>query len=401
MRKRTGLAVVLCVLLAWQVSAPAGETDTCPAVGTWLDSETSGVLAPRRLFSELQERAVVLLGESHINPEHHRWQLQVAAALHAQSADLALGFEAFPRRVQPVLDRWVQGALDEQAFLDEVGWDQVWGYDAELYLPLFHFARQNRVPMLALNVDRELVARVGREGWESVPDDEREGLATPAPAEASYRQRLAEVYLAKQRQIHAQSSVSSEHGAETGGATIAGVLSDPGFQRFVEAQLTWDRAMAEALAGADAELVVAVIGQGHLAYGEGVASQLRDLGVENMATLLPMARREACETLTPGLADGVFVVSEWSPSDTPKPLLGVMIEPHDQGVHVAGVSADSVAEKAGIKKGDVIVRAASLELDRPAALVRIIQRQAPGTWLPLDVLRGDETLEFVARFPPE
>jgi len=401
MRKRFGLALSTALLLVWQAGAHAEETDTCPALGSWLDPASSAVLDHRRLLAEVHEREVVLLGESHVNPEHHRWQLQVAAALHAQSGNLALGFEAFPRQVQPILDRWVQGELDEQAFLDEVDWDQVWGYDAELYLPLFHFARQNRLPMLALNVDRELVARVGREGWESVPEDEREGLSTPAAASESYRRRLAEVFLAKQQQMHAESSVPSEHAADVDGDAIAEVLTDPGFRRFVQAQLTWDRAMAEALAASDAQLVVAIIGQGHLAYGEGVAHQLLDLGVENSATLLPMARTEACETLTPGLADGVFVVSEWSPTETPRPLLGVMIEPHDKGVHVAGVSPDSVAETAGIEKGDVIVRAASLELDEPAALVRIIQRQAPGTWLPLDVLRGDQTLEIVARFPPE
>ena len=32
-------------------------------------------------------------------------------------------------------------------------------------------------------------------------------------------------------------------------------------------------------------------------------------------------------------------------------------------------------------------------------LIEIIQRQAPGTWLPLKILRGDSELELLARFP--
>jgi len=28
-----------------------------------------------------------------------------------------------------------------------------------------------------------------------------------------------------------------------------------------------------------------------------------------------------------------------------------------------------------------------------------VQRQAPGTWLPLKVKRGSETLELIAKFP--
>ena len=34
-----------------------------------------------------------------------------------------------------------------------------------------------------------------------------------------------------------------------------------------------------------------------------------------------------------------------------------------------------------------------------ASLVEVIQRQSPGTWLPLEILRDGETLELVARFP--
>jgi len=32
-------------------------------------------------------------------------------------------------------------------------------------------------------------------------------------------------------------------------------------------------------------------------------------------------------------------------------------------------------------------------------LVEIVQRQAPGTWLPLAIRRGADELEFVAKFP--
>jgi len=32
-------------------------------------------------------------------------------------------------------------------------------------MPLFQIARQNRLTMITLNIDRALIARVGREGW--------------------------------------------------------------------------------------------------------------------------------------------------------------------------------------------------------------------------------------------
>ena len=92
----------------------------------------------------------------HDNPEHHRWQLQTLAALHAVRPDMVIGFEMFPRRVQKALDQWVAGELSEAQFLAASDWNAVWSTDAKLYLPLFHFARMNRLPMVALNIDTRL-----------------------------------------------------------------------------------------------------------------------------------------------------------------------------------------------------------------------------------------------------
>ena len=129
----------------------------------------------------MARRPVVLLAESHTSAEHHRWQVHAIAALHARDTNMVLGFEMFPRRVQPILDRWVAGALTREAFLEDVEWDTVWGYDSALYMPLFDFARMHRLPMVALNVDKALVARVRQEGWRAIPAEDREGRGRPGP----------------------------------------------------------------------------------------------------------------------------------------------------------------------------------------------------------------------------
>jgi hypothetical protein len=51
----------------------------------------------------LAKRGVVLLGETHDQAAHHRWQLHTIAALFSHRPDMAIGFEMFPRRVQPVV----------------------------------------------------------------------------------------------------------------------------------------------------------------------------------------------------------------------------------------------------------------------------------------------------------
>ena len=74
------------------------------------------------------------------------------------------------------------------------------------------------------------------------------------------------------------------------------------------------------------------------------------------------------------------------------------MEPHKSGVRIAGVTAGSVADQAGLKSGDVILEVAG-QPARVDALRALVQRQPAGTWLPLKIRRGSEELDLVARFP--
>jgi hypothetical protein len=161
--------------------------------GTWLDPSTGAEIAQSALLRDLARRKVVLLGEMHTVYEIHRWQLHVATMLHALHPNIAIGFEMFPRATQHVLDDWVAGRFSSAAFLQAVDWPTVWGYDANLYLPLFHFCRQQRVRMLALNCHRPLVTRVGKEGWAAIPVEDRDGLTPAADATPAYRKHLFEI----------------------------------------------------------------------------------------------------------------------------------------------------------------------------------------------------------------
>jgi uncharacterized iron-regulated protein len=141
--------------------------------GVWLEPSTGREIAQGALLREVANSQAVLLGETHTVYEIHRWQLQVTTVLHALRPNIAVGFEMFPRAKQGVLDDWVAGKFSTEAFLQAVDWPTVWGYDANLYLPLLHFCRQQQVKMLALNCHRPLVTRVGKEGWAAIPEDER------------------------------------------------------------------------------------------------------------------------------------------------------------------------------------------------------------------------------------
>lgn len=296
-RRPAHAAVAACVLALALGGCASDRGGNCALQGRWIDPATGERLGEGTLLEDLAARPIVLLGEEHDNAAHHRWQLRVIEALQARRPDLVLGFEMFGRASQPVLDQWVAGELEADAFLRGTRWHETWGFDSHLYLPIFEFARRNKLSMLALNVEQSLIRRVGRDGPESVPVDEREGIGEPAPALPAYRRWLAEIFAHK--------------GALQGDQGTA--VPDPAFERFVAAQLTWDRAMAEALAAAharpEAPLVVGLAGIGHLKNGWGIPHQLRDLGIVDAAVLLPVAAGAACTELTSGYANAVFVVA--------------------------------------------------------------------------------------------
>jgi len=387
----------------------AAEGDVCSRPGAWIDTDKRQALNGDALIRSLVEKDIVLLGETHTNGEHHRWQAYMLAALHAARPDMAVGFEMFPRSVQTALDDWTQGHLTRSEFLRQSRWRDVWSYPSEYYMPLFDMVRQQRLPIAALNVERALVSRVGREGLSAVPKADRLGIGNPAPASDAYKRSLAGVYSMKLTRMKG----GSPHGPKaTGGeqeepeaTDEKTILADEAFGRFVDAQLTWDRAMAEAIAAMREKnpesLVVGIVGRGHAEFGHGIPRQLRDLGIDNVAVLLPVETGKACRNLPRGIADAVFVVEpdEARGKPAPKARLGVMIETKQGRTRVISVLDGSVAAAAGIEDGDIIKLAAGFVVTSNAGLVEIIQRQAPGTWLPLEILRGDEIKELAAKFP--
>ncbi len=390
-----GLALYSGTLAAQHGVNGTPDGQSCVTIGQWVLTADDKTISTPRITEQLVQHHAVLLGEDHDNPEHHRWQLYTIAELYARQPNMALGFEAFPRRVQPILDKWVAGELSEQAFLKAVDWRSIWTYDANYYLPIFNFARMNHIPMYALNVDRELVSAVGEKGWENIPPDMREGVTDPAPPSDDYLELLAAIY----------GRHTSGHEMDPG-QTPKQDLEDPAFRRFVQSQLVWDRAMAEVMANTlkntNTQLFVGVMGAGHIIGGYGIPHQLDALGVKDSASLLPWDGTLDCDQLQPDLAYAVFGMKLPDTTvDTSKPRLGVFLDKDDRGVKIVRVTPDSVAAATGLEAGDVIVEIAGKPATRLSTVVETVQNTAFGTWLPLTVVRGDKTLDLVAKFPPE
>lgn len=291
MRRLRPLTLLL-LLAACNSASAGGNGDNCLAPGDWW--QHGKVTPASNVIAQAAAQDVVLIGERHDQMAYHRFELHMLAGLAAHRDDMVIGLEMLPRSAQPVLDAWVAGEISEGELLSQSRWNEVWGYDPAMYLPILHFARMNRIPLVALNIAPELRRRLADDGFDAVPAAERHGIAPPAAPRKAYRERLRAIYDA--------------HPLEQS------------FTTFLQAQLAWDTAMAAALekASAGGRLAVGLMGMGHMLYNDGVAYQLAERGIYAQMTLLPVPV-SGCRPDAPGLADALYRLEP-----SPAPAAGFM-----------------------------------------------------------------------------
>lgn len=393
--------------LALTLAAPAFAHDTCPAPGQWLSPGAETPTRAQSAIATLAAADVILLGEHHGDPDIQLWQATTAAAIAARRGKVQYGYEMFPRAAQPALIAWSLGETSRHDFLVSAGWSNVWGFAAASYDPILRLPRIQRAPAIALNVDRSLIRKVGREGWGSVPEADRLGIGTPAPALAAYRTKLEEVLSMKSS--GSAPTFKERHGDNPHKADEA--KRSQMTERFIEAQLVWDRAFAEAIAGARKahpnHPMIAFMGRGHVDYGHGVKHQLADLGITNVAMAIPISTGEGCHLDADAdgrpIADLVYGMPtrQDEPGPAPRPKIGVYIaDAEGGGASITRVSPDSPAEAAGFMPGDVVSLAAGQPVKRAAELGAEIRRHSWGAWLPFSVMRDGEAMEIVVKLPP-
>ncbi|MBF0357582.1 MAG: ChaN family lipoprotein [Magnetococcales bacterium] len=340
--------------------------------GQIIHMPTKTTITAQQSFEQLTKSRVVLVGESHSDANHHRIQLQIIKAIKQRHNKLAIGLEMFPGHLQPQLDRWIAGEFTEEQFLDAVEWYSVWGFDAELYLPIFRFARDNKIPLVGMNIKRDVVSQVRKQGVEGVDEKIRKQLPAMAAASNDYRVSLQKVF-----NSHPMMARMGE------------------FEHFMQAQLVWDGVMASRIKGwLDKNpdgLMVALAGSGHIANGYGIPHQLSNLGIDQIKTVLPWTISE--DWVDPQVADYVWGVTK--PEEAPPPVrFGVMLGRFVDGVEIKSVLPDSLAAGVGIIADDKITHLNGEKITSSHNLIRKTRELNWGESVVLTVLRRNKKTEF-------
>jgi len=375
-----GRCPLLLALIISTVTACSSNPASGPATGQALKHHAKSESAPAAvdatpvlnlneafdlgsIIPALADKRVVFIGEIHNHYEHHLTQLEIIRQLHAVHPRLAIAMEAFQQPFQRHLDAYIAGELSERELLRDSEYYQRWRFDFRHYAPILRFAREHRLPVIALNLPAELTKKAGQVGIEGLSAADKAAIPNDIDrSDAAYEARLRDVF---DQHPHRE---------------------EQSFEKFLDVQLLWDEGMAERAARyikthPEYHLVV-LAGGGHLAYGSGIPRRLE--------------RRQPVDT--------AIVLNSWDGGDLHPDLADFLLLPEQQVLPAAGKMGLTINDENGkleilsckhgspcaahgIKRGDVIAAINAEPVASVADLRLIMWDKKPGDNLSVRIQR--------------
>ncbi|NUN21943.1 MAG: ChaN family lipoprotein [Candidatus Jettenia caeni] len=329
--------------------------------------------------------SVLYVGETHANKAAHQVQLKVLQAYYEKfGSNIAIGMEMFTRPYQPFLDQWIAGEIDEEKFLEDTRWDKEWGYDYSLYKDIFGFAREKKIPIIALNAPKELVKMLHNKGLKNLSEEEKKKLPEIDTTDFFHR-----IYLKKAIMEHVSSSTD--------------------FERYNDIQSLWEEYMAQTIVdylssweGKDKKFLT-FVGNGHIVYDFGIPKRVFRRTPLPYYTIYPAEFTEGKPTGNQDLfsteiplepADFVWAIP---PVEKEKKMvyLGVQLQKtSDDKLVIQEIGQNSPAEKAGFMVGDSILSIDGRVAKNVMDLVRYLQTKQFGDTCNVEIERGGTKITY-------
>ncbi|MCH9814765.1 MAG: ChaN family lipoprotein [Epsilonproteobacteria bacterium] len=279
----------------------------------------------KEIIETIKDTKVIFAGESHDKFSHHLNQLRIIQLLHQKGQKVAIGMEMFQRKFQTVIDDYLHDKISLKTFLKQSQYYQRWGFDYNLYRPIIDFAKQNHIPIIALNLERELTKKISKGGLGSLSQKEKAILPQTIDfSNQAYKDELLSFF-----NSHTHMSQSKMRNLEY----------------IYQSQILWDQTMAHSINKhlndhPDHHMVV-LVGSGHLKMHYGIPSRIKH----------PYTIILQDEEAIPHSADYILYTQDIKTSKSLQ--LGVGLT--KDKLYITQVVKNSLAHKLGLQKGDLLL----------------------------------------------
>lgn len=251
-----------------------------PLAGVIWSAEKGQAITPDKLLRALAESDVVLLGEVHDNPDHHRlraWVIGELASRRQASGETgpAVVLEHIRADQQHVLDRALTSrrAMRARDLLEALEWERSGWPSAAMFVPLFEELLSRALPILGGNTAASTIREVARGGLEALPAEERSRLGLDAQLDPPLNAALT-------------AEIERNH---------CGLLPESAFSPMSLAQRYRDAHLADVVLSAKEAHGAAVLlaGNGHVRADRGVPWHLRRRSPETRSVTVAFAEVES------------------------------------------------------------------------------------------------------------
>ena len=293
------------------------------------------------LINSLSQHRVIYVGETHTSRADHLLQYMILVALHQKNPNIAIGMEMFPRSSQQALDDYIHGTNDSEAvFLRDSGYFDVWGYDYRLFRPIFMYAKNHGIDVVGLNIEREVVSAVFKaNGPDELTPEQQQKLPSDRVLDMEgYADRLRQTY-----SVHGDSEKAAGS-----------------FNGFIHAQALWDETMAESIyryiTDNPSKQMVVLAGSQHTRKDSGIPPRVYRRSAIPQASVLNLFTSSYSGKLLAATTDYLFFLD--APDFSPQGKIGIVLQEIADlpipGLKIIDINPSSHAEKAGIKKNDIL-----------------------------------------------
>ena len=339
-----------------------------------------------QMIKDMKTSRFVYIGETHDSLPMHDIQFRVIQALYEQDPKLAIGMEMLPSTFQDVLDRWSLGVLSQEEFIRHIQWYITWNFNFGFYEKIFQFAKDNRIPVYALNAPREVITKIRMKGWDALTDEEKNLVPKPDLSNEEHKLYVRTIF------------ETMEMPPQMKGAGLEMV-----FEGLYRAQSAWDEVMAANAvkgAGEEGRRMVVLAGSGHLLYNLGINRRAFEKNKLPMSTVITVAVPKGRKSFQVERSLGDFI---WGIEEEERPAfpsVGLNFKKFDglENLVIQQKPTDGAAKGSDLEKGDVILSVGGKPFSDVNEVRMFLAGFKWGDEVVFKILRGGDVKDVVMKF---